>query len=155
MTRLYKDSVHYAFSSAYSGIPDEDTPLRPSKRSRRLSNKDTSPLPTSDIDSSLPTHSSYRFKPDKSLPTFTTPMPSHEGAKLVVTPKSDFELGQNALYTNIAGNQERVVYKGATPDGLWHTLCKQDPSKIVIPSSNLCFLDQPDFSSIPSTPLEY
>jgi hypothetical protein len=122
VTRLYSDLVHYAFSSAYSVIPDEDTPLRPSKGGRRLSGKDASPLPTSDINSSLPAHSSYQFEPDKSLPMFTTPMPSHKGAILVVTPESDFELGQDVLYTNGAGNQERVVYEGATPDGLWGTL---------------------------------
>jgi hypothetical protein len=147
--------VHFAFSSAYSVIPDEDTPLRSSKGGRRLSNDDASPLPASDIDSSLPACSSYPFEPDKSLPTFTTPMPSHKGAKSVVTPKSDFELGQDVLYTNGAGNQERVVYEGATPDGLWQTLCRQDSSKIVTPSSNICFLDQPNFLNIPSTPLEY
>ncbi len=155
VTRLYRDLVHYAFSSAYSVIPDEDTPLCSSKGGRRLSNKDASLLSASDINSSLPARSSYRLEPEKSLPTFTTPMPSHEEAKLVVTPKSDFELGQDVLYTDGAGNQERVVHKGATPDGLWHTLCRQVSSKIVTPSSNLCFLDQPDFLNIPSTPLEY
>jgi hypothetical protein len=155
VTRLYRDSVHYAFSSAYSIIPDEDTSLCSSKGGRRLSHKDALPLPASDINSSLPTCSSYRFKPDKSLPTFTTPMPSHKGAKLVVTPESDFELVQDGLYTNGAGSEERVVYEGAIPDGLWHTLCRQDSSKIVTPSSNLCFLDQPNFLNIPSTPLEY
>jgi hypothetical protein len=120
-----------------------------------LSNKDTLLLPTSDINSSLPAHSSYQFEPDKSLPMFTTPMSFHKGAKSVVTPESDFELGQDVLYTSGAGNQERVVYEGATPDGLWHTLCRQDSSKIVTPSSNLCFFDQPNFLNIPSTSLEY
>ncbi len=78
-----------------------------------------------------------------------------KGVKLVVKPKSDFELGQDVLYINSAGSQEKVVYKGATPDGLWHTLCKQDSSKNVTPLSNLRFLDQPNFLNIPSTPLEY
>ncbi len=68
-------------------------------------------------------------------------MPSCKGAKSAVTPDSDFELGQDVLYTDSAGNQERAVYKGATPDGLWHTLCRQDSFKIITPSSNLCFLE--------------
>ncbi len=118
ITRLYRGSVQYAFSSAYSVIPDEDTPLCSRKGGRRLSNNDALPIPASDIDSSLPARSSYQFEPDKSLPMFTTQMPSHEGATSVVTPKSDFQFGQDVLYNDGAGNQERVVYKGTTPDGL-------------------------------------
>ncbi len=58
----------------------------------------------------------------------------------VVTPDSDFALGQDVLYTDDCGNQERLVYEGATPDGQWHTLRKKDTSKIVTPSSNVKFL---------------
>ena len=70
-------------------------------------------------------------------------------------PDSDFVLGQDILYTDDVGNQERVVYKGATPDGQWHTLRKKDTLKIVSPSSNVKFLEQPDFGNLPSTPLDY
>jgi hypothetical protein len=155
VTRLYRDSVHYAFASAYSIIPDKEPPLFSSEGGRRLSNNDALLLPAGDIDSPLPACSPYQSEHDKSLPTFTTPMPTCKGAKSVVTHESDFELSQDVLYTEGACNQERAVYQGATPDGLWHTLCRQDSSKIVTPSSNLCFLDQPDFTNIPSTPLEY
>jgi hypothetical protein len=39
-----------------------------------------------------------------------------------VTPDTDFTLGQDIMYTDGKGSQARMVYKGATPDGLWHTL---------------------------------
>ncbi len=39
-----------------------------------------------------------------------------------VTLDMDFVLGQDVLHTDEEGNQEMVVYKGATPDGQWHTL---------------------------------
>ncbi len=45
--------------------------------------------------------------------------------------------------------------RGATPDGLWHTLRRDDGSKVVTPPSHVRFLEQPDFSNIPSTPLDY
>jgi hypothetical protein len=48
-----------------------------------------------------------------------------------------------------------VIYKRATPDGLWHTLCRDDGSKVVTPASRVSFLDQPDFTNIPSTLLKY
>jgi hypothetical protein len=47
---------------------------------------------------------------------------SCEGATHAVTLDTNFVLGQDVLYTDGTGNQERVVYKGAMPDGQWHTL---------------------------------
>ena len=73
----------------------------------------------------------------------------------MVTPDTDFQLGQDVLFTDGKGSQARVVYKGAMLDGLWHTLCREDGSSIVTPASHLSFLDQPDFSNMPSTPLDY
>jgi hypothetical protein len=70
-------------------------------------------------------------------------------------PDTDFSLGQDVMYTDGVGSQSRIVYKGATPDGLWHTLRRDDGSKVVIPLSHVRFLEQPDFSNIPSTPLDY
>ena len=70
-------------------------------------------------------------------------------------PDTDFTLGQDVMYMDGKGLQARMVYKGAMPDGLCHTLCWDDGSKVVTPLSHVRFLDQPDFSIIPSTPLDY
>ncbi len=43
-----------------------------------------------------------------------THLRSHERAPQAVTPVMDFILGQDVLYTDGQGNQEQVVYKGAT-----------------------------------------
>ena len=72
-----------------------------------------------------------------------------------VTPDTDFTLGQDVLYTDGSGSQSRMVYEGATPDGLWHTLRRDNGVKVVTPPSHVHFLEQPDFSNIPSTPLDY
>ena len=55
----------------------------------------------------------------------------------------------------LTGSQSRMVYEGATPDGLWHTLRRDNGVKVVTPPSHVHFLEQPDFSNIPSTPLDY
>jgi hypothetical protein len=85
----------------------------------------------------------------------STPLCSCKQAPQAVTLDTDFVLGQDILYTDGEGNQERVVYKGATPDGQWHTLQLSDASKLVTPGSHLHFLKQPNFTNIPSTPLDY
>jgi hypothetical protein len=84
----------------------------------------------------------------------TTPLRSRMDVA-PVTPDTDFTLGQDVLYTDGTGSQSRMVYKGATPDGLWYTLHRVDGSKVVTPQSHVRFLEQPDFSIIPSTPLDY
>ena len=70
-------------------------------------------------------------------------------------PDTGFTLGQDVLYTDGSGSQLRMVYEGATSDGLWHTLHRDDGSKVMTPRSHVCFLEQPDFSNILSTPLDY
>jgi hypothetical protein len=85
----------------------------------------------------------------------STPLCSRKGAPQVVTLDTDFVLGQDVFYTDGEGNQERVVYKGAMPDGQWHTLQQSDASKLVTPGSHLCFLKQPDFTNFPLTLLNY
>jgi hypothetical protein len=64
-------------------------------------------------------------------------------------------LGQDVLFTDGKGSQARIVYEGATPDGLWHTLHRDDGLRIVTPASHVSLLDQPDFSNVPSTPLDH
>ncbi len=46
-----------------------------------------------------------------------TPLHSSEGAPQAVTQDMDFVLGQDVLYSDGEGNQEKLVYEGATPDG--------------------------------------
>ena len=53
------------------------------------------------------------------------------------------------------GKGTAVVYKGASSDGLSHTVRRKDGSKIVVHDINLQLLKQPDFINIPKTPLDY
>jgi hypothetical protein len=84
-----------------------------------------------------------------------SPLRSREGAQQAVKPDTDFVLGQDVLYMDGEDNQKHMVYKGATPDGQWHTIRRSNYSNLVTTGSHLRFLEQPDFTNIPSTPLDY
>ena len=61
----------------------------------------------------------------------------------------------NMLYC--CGNEENeiLVYEGAIADGLLHTIRLKDNTKLSFYESNLQLLDQPSFSNMPNTPLDY
>ena len=61
----------------------------------------------------------------------------------------------NMLYC--CGNEENetVVYKGASADGILHTIRLKDNTKLSVYDSNLQLLYQPIFSNMPNTPLDY
>ena len=54
-----------------------------------------------------------------------------------------------------AGKAETVVYKGVMPDGLFHTLCQQDETRLNVHDAHLCLKMQADLSNISRTPLNY
>ena len=72
-----------------------------------------------------------------------------------ISSESEFELGIDLLYKDGNGNNETVVYEGASIDGVHHTVRKQDGTKITTLESHLWVLDQPHLCNIPSTPLDY
>ena len=61
----------------------------------------------------------------------------------------------NLLYC--CGNEENitVVHDGASADGLLHTIRLKDNTKVSFYDINLQLLDQPSFSNMPNTPLDY
>ena len=61
----------------------------------------------------------------------------------------------NLVYRDGKGNNEAVVYEGASVNGLVHTIRLANGTKLAVHNSNLQILDQPKFSNIPKTPLEY
>ena len=59
------------------------------------------------------------------------------------------------MYRDGQGKNLPVVYEGASADGLLHTDFLEDGTKLTVHDSNLQLLDQPDFSNMPKTPLDY
>ena len=58
-------------------------------------------------------------------------------------------------YNDGQGEIRAVAYKGSSADGKIHTVRTKDGSKFVVHDSNLQLLNQPDFSNMPKTPLDY
>jgi hypothetical protein len=67
-------------------------------------------------------HFAFSLVHSKITDKVETPLCSCKGAPQAGTLDAGFVLGQHVLYEDGEGNQKRVVYKGATPDGQWHTL---------------------------------
>ena len=61
----------------------------------------------------------------------------------------------NLLYCCGDEESETVVYKGDRADGLLHTISLEANTNLSVYDSNLQLLDQPDFSNMPNTPLDY
>ena len=58
-------------------------------------------------------------------------------------------------YCDGMGNSEAVVYEVASADILTHTIRIEDGSKLQIHDRKLQLIDQPDFSNLPKTSLDY
>ena len=61
----------------------------------------------------------------------------------------------NLLYCCGNEESETVVYEGSSADGILHTMRLKDSTKLSVYNSNLQLLDQPSFSDMLNTPLDY
>ena len=59
------------------------------------------------------------------------------------------------LYRNLEGKIVTVVYKGASANGILHTIRLLDGAKLNVYDSNLQLIDQPNILNILKTPLDY
>ncbi len=53
------------------------------------------------------------------------------------------------------GQAETVVYKGVMPDGLTHTIQRQDGTRLNVHEAHLRLKMQADLTNIPRMPLDY
>ena len=67
---------------------------------------------------------------------------------------ADFQIGMDLMYRDVAGNSVPVVYEGYIANGILHTACFVDGSKLAFHDSYLQLLDQPNFSNMPKTSLD-
>ena len=68
---------------------------------------------------------------------------------------SSFELGIDLLYKYVNGNNDTVVYEGASFDVVNNAVGNQYDTNLTTLESHLQVLDQPNLCNIPSTPLDY
>jgi len=144
ISKYFAGNVEFAFSSVFTEEPKPITTAQALRTlyPRRVPDSEGE----SDFDDQDDTYRRYEPQPLSNSLDKDEPMTSHP---------TDFELGMSLVYKDGEGNNEAVVYEGASPDGMTHTIRKKDGTKIAVHDSNLQFLLQPDLSNLPSTPLDY
>ena len=139
--------MHYAFSSAYSLDPSAAT-----------TEPHVIPEKSGDIEGENNIYKWYCLAAEetsdlsrKATWNESTKSPAMDQSKKSI----DFQLRMNMLY--FCGNKESetVFYKGASADGLLHTIRLKENTKLSVYDSNLKLLYQPSFSNIPNNPLDY
>ena len=140
--------MHYALSSTFSLEPNLD-PRDPTNLKAIIGHEgedisyDENPIYTwycidTRDSSSILDHSSDKItSPDSNSPQF------------------DFKLGMDLVYCNGKGNNVVVIYEVSSASGLLHTIRLEDGTKLDVHDSNLQLIDQPYFSNIPRTNLNY
>ena len=78
--------------------------------------------------------------------------PSAEKYQAGDHPYQSFEFGKSLSYYDGKGMTETVVYEGASPDSMSHTISQNDGTCLTVHDSYLCLKLQTDLSNIPSTP---
>jgi hypothetical protein len=89
------------------------------------------------------------------VPTPPPPVDPDPVVTLATPRPPGFDLDASLVYIDGKGSSKTVVYEGATPDGLHHTIRQKDGTKLNVRNFHLWIKHQPDLSNIPSTPLEY
>ena len=81
--------------------------------------------------------------------------PSSEKDQARDRPSQSFELGKSLSYYDGKGMAETLVYEGASPDSMAHTIRRRDGTCLTFHDSYLRPKPQPDLPNIPSTPLAF
>ena len=157
MQQRYNDAVAFAFSSAFSILPDTtDDPALVSD-TEDSDDEDTGTLPSHLVDNDATEW--YTPPPQTaSIPPITVvdpPVVTLPSTSTHHTDGSSFELGMSLSFYDGHGNLEVVVYKGVMPDGLTHTVCRKDETRLHVHDAHLHLKLQADLSNIPKTPLDY
>ena len=156
LRRQYDDNVAFAFSSAFSISPNhvEDPALvsddEESEDEGDASHRNTGHAATQSVDSVEDLEWFTPPPPPSDLPPpFPSPRPP------ISPPSNSFELGMSLTFSDGAGKSETVVYEGVMPDGLTHTVRRQDGMRMNVHDAHLRLKLQADLSNIPRTPLDY
>ena len=148
----YNDAVAFAFSSAFSILPDgTDDPALVSD------DEDDGPLPSHLVEDDAMEWYAPPPQP-ASTPPITVDHPPIETIPSPLPHRTDgssFELGMSLSFYDGRGNSEMVVYKGVMPDGLTHTVRRKNGIRLHVHNAHLRLKLQVDLSNIPKTPLDY
>ena len=117
-----------------------------------------------EMDSTVPTNRGTQNNGHDSLeeavewfspPPPPSALPPPTSLATIPSPITLFELGMSLSFYDGTGQAETVVYKRVMPDGLTHTVQRQDGTCLNVHATHLCLKMQADLTNIPQTPLDY
>ncbi len=140
----------YVFSSVYTITPHVNAAVVSDSESDNKSNTD-------DV-SVAKWYQPSNETPTAAPPLMPVPSPATNADAVLNSPvqkSPGFNLGASLIYIDGNGSSKTVVYKGAMPNDLHHTIHQKDGTKLNVHDFHLRIKHQPDLSNIPSTPLDY
>jgi len=140
LRRCYQDGIAFAFSSAFSISPSYVDSVALVSDGEYSDEEDAVPV-EEDVDWFSPP------PPPSALPP--PPLPA------IPSPINSFESGMSLSFYDGTGQAETVVYEGVMPDGLTHTVRRQDGTRLNMHDAHLCLKMQADLTNIPQTPHDY
>jgi hypothetical protein len=161
LRRCYDNNIAFAFSSSFSISPshNETAALISNKEDSDDENFSDSLCGTqyNSRDNTQDSEGDYWYSspPPPSSPP-PSPLPPPPPNLLSFTaPSNLFELGMSLSFYNGTGRAETVVYKGVMPNGLTHTVRRQDGTHLNVHNAHHWLKLQANLSNIPRTPLDY
>ena len=157
LKRHYDDKVAFAFSSAFSISPHQADDAALVSDDDDLDDEEN--IPTDEKGRALthfsdgPVEDVEWYTPLPPPPNLSPPLPSLPPP--ILPPSNSFELGMSLVFADGTGKSETVVYEGVMPDGLTHTVRRQDGTRLNVHDAHLRLKLQADLSNIPRTPLDY
>jgi hypothetical protein len=161
LRRRYDDNIAFAFSSSFSISPSHDETAALVSDNEDSDNKN---FPDSlcgtqynSQDDTQDSEGDYWYSPPSppSTPPPIPPPPPPPNLPSLTAPSNSFELSMSLSFYNSTGRAETVVYKGVRPDGLTHTVRRQDGTRLNVHDAHLWLKVQADLSNILQMPLDY
>ena len=153
--RCYDNGVAFVFSSAFS-----ISPSCVNVAAIVLDGEDSDEEETdSTVSTACGTQDNGHDISEEEVEWFSPPPPPSALPQLPSLPKIPslitlFELGMSLSFYDGTGQAETVVYEGVMPDGLTHTVRRQDSTRLNVHEAHLCLKMQADLTNIPQTPLD-
>jgi hypothetical protein len=117
--------VAYAFSSVYTIAPHVNAAI--------VSDTESDDKSDTDDSSVAQWYQPSNEAPTVAPPSVPAPPPAIEPGPVVDSPipkSSGFNLGASLIYIDGNGSYKTVVYEGAMPNNLHHTICQKDGTKL-------------------------
>ena len=150
------NGVVFAFSSAFFISPSHVDDATIVSDGEDLDEEETDPS----VSTARGTQNNGHDSSEEEVEWFSPPPPPSALPLLPSLPKIPspitlLELGMSLSFYDGTGQAKTVVYEGVMPDGLTHTVRRQDGTRLNVHDAHLHLKMQADLTNIPQMPLDY